>query len=82
MNQQIFKLRNKPWQGREREREILSMSFEDTIYTKSNGLLLAHMKIATVADKNMFPLKRTVDVLEIFFLKLLFIITATLYSYS
>lgn len=59
------------------------MQFEDTTYKKSNGILLARIKIATMAEKKkMFTLKKTVAVLKIIFMYVLFTIIATVYSCS
>lgn len=84
MNQHIFKLRkNKKefgWEGK-RKSFICNLRIPPT-KKKKKGILLAHIKIATIAEKNVFTLKRTVAVLKITFVKVLFIIIATVYSYN
>lgn len=65
-----------------RERETFSVEFEDTTYKKSNGILLANIKIATMAGKKKFTLERTVAILKIIFMYVLLTIIATVYSYS
>jgi len=79
MNQHIFKSTYLGWEGKGKS-YVCNLRTPPT--KKSNGILLAHIKIATMAEKNMFTLKRTVAVLKIFFVKLLFIIIAAVYSYS